>query len=66
MTVVITAFADTPEGAVAADNGSKMISDRQLHDLQKVNDDDDRFLFTALPVDLAREPVQKYQVGCDR
>ena len=59
MTVVISAFANTPEGALATRQWLLDDLGRQLHDLQKVNGADDRFLFTALPVDVAREPVEK-------
>jgi capsular polysaccharide biosynthesis protein len=58
-TVVISAFADTPEGAVATRQWLLHDLGRQLYDLQKVNGADDRFLFTALPVDVTREPVEK-------
>jgi hypothetical protein len=59
MTVVISGFADTPEGAVATRQWLLDDLGRQLHHLQKVNGADDRYLFTALPVDVAREPVEK-------
>jgi capsular polysaccharide biosynthesis protein len=59
MTVVISAFANTPERAVATRQWLLDDLDRQLHDLQKVNGADDRYLFTALPVDVTSEPVEK-------
>jgi capsular polysaccharide biosynthesis protein len=59
MTVVISAFANTPERAVATRQWLLNDLGEQLHDLQKVNGANDRYLFTALPVDVAREPVEK-------
>jgi hypothetical protein len=59
MTVLISAFADTPERAFATRQWLLDDLGRQLRDLQKVNGADDRFLFTALPVDVTREPVEK-------
>jgi capsular polysaccharide biosynthesis protein len=59
MTVVISAAANTPERALATRQWLLDDLRRQLHDLQKVNGADDRYLFTALPVDVTSEPVEK-------
>ena len=59
MTVVISAAGNTPERSLATRQWLLDDLGRQLHDLQKVNGANDRYLFTALPVDVAREPVEK-------
>ena len=59
MTVVISGFGNTPEGSLATRQWLLDDLGRQLHDLQRVNGANDRYLFTALPVDVAREPVEK-------
>jgi hypothetical protein len=58
-TVVISAAANTPERALATRHWLLDDLALQLHDLQKVNGADDLYLFTALPVDVTREPVEK-------
>jgi hypothetical protein len=59
MTVIVSAFASTPEGAIATRQWLLDSLSRELYGLQKINGADDRFLFVALPVDMSSEPVEK-------
>jgi capsular polysaccharide biosynthesis protein len=59
MAVTVSAFADTPEKAVATRQWLLDHMGTELYNLQKVNGADDRYLFTALPIDVAEEPVEK-------